>query len=210
MIQIYGHPRTSAGRCYLTLLEIGIPYESMPIDMLEKREHKLEAYLALNPNGKVPVMVDGQAVVWESIAINWYLAENYRPELLGQGPIERAETMQWSTWSQVELQPPMIDIVIQKMFTPPEARDQKVVDRALAAIPPKLQMLNQILVGKTYLVGDRVTLADLNVASVVNITAALKISLQPYPEIERWLSALKERPAFKAWMQLRGEHHPKA
>lgn len=203
MIQLYGSPRTSAGRCYLVLEEIGVAYQAMPIDMMQKREHKLPAYLQLNPNGKVPCLVDKGLVLWESIAINRYLAEKYKPELLGRDLKTRAHVAQWSTWSQVELQPPMIDIVIQTVFTPAEKRNAGVIESAHAALPPKLAVLDAYLKDKTYLVDENLSLADFDVASVVNITNALKIPRAGYPALEAWFNRMQERPSYQKWMEMR-------
>src|SRR3989344_9118391 len=122
MIKIYGAPRSSAGRCFWLLEELALPYQAMPVDMRNK-EHKSEAFLKLNPNGKVPALVDGDVVLWESIAINHYLADKYRPELLGKTPVERGLEQQWSTWSMVDLQPPLVDLIIQMVLTTEEKRN---------------------------------------------------------------------------------------
>src|SRR5687767_5881522 len=112
MIKIYGSPHSSGGRCYWTLEELGLSYERVKIDMRSK-EHKSPSYLNLNPNGKVPVMVDDDFVLWESAAINSYLAEKHRPELLGRTLQERALVQQWTLWAMVDLQPPHVDLLIQ-------------------------------------------------------------------------------------------------
>ncbi|MBX3021749.1 MAG: glutathione S-transferase family protein [Bdellovibrionales bacterium] len=203
MIQIYGTPRGSAGRCYMMLEEVGQPYEIMPLDMMEKKEHKSPEYLKLNPNGKVPCLIDGDFVIWESTAINFYLAEKYKPELLGRTPEEKGLIQQWSTWCMVELQPPLVDMIIQLMFVPEPKRDMALVERSKEKVPPMLAVLDQAMMGKTYLVNERLTVADFNVASVVNIAAAMKFDLSPYKNIERWFSGMKERPSFKKFIDLR-------
>lgn len=203
MITIYGSPRTSAGRCFWMLEEIGQPYEPRALDMMEKREHKSPAYLRLNPNGKVPCLVEGDFNLWESTAINHYLAEKYRPELLGRDARERALVQQWTTWSMVELQPPMIDIIIQNVFLPEAQRDAAVVARAQEKIPGLLKILDQALVDRTYLVGETFTLADLNAASVAHIANMLKIPLDAYAHLGAWLGRLQQRPAYRKLMELR-------
>lgn len=203
MIQIYGSPRTSAGRCYLMLEEVGVPYEAKALDMFEKREHKSPDYLKLNPNGKVPVLVDGDFVLWESIAINSYLAERYKPELLGHGAQEAAHVQQWSLWGLVELQPPLVDLIIQTMFVPEPTRDAKLIEKARVSVPPMLKVLDDHLNGKTQLVANRLTVADFNVASVANIAYAMKIDLSGYPHLTAWMGALKQRPSFKKFVELR-------
>lgn len=135
MIQIYGSPRTSAGRCYLLLEELGISYQEVPIDMMGKKEHKGEAFLKLNPNGKVPCLVDDGFVLWESLAINSYLTEKYNPALLGSNLQEKALVQQWSIWALGDLQAPMVDILIQLFFVPEEKRDQTLIKKVKKKFP---------------------------------------------------------------------------
>ncbi len=203
MLKIYGSPRTSAGRCYLMLEEVGVPYETVALDMMEKREHKSPEFLKLNPNGKVPCLIDGDFVLWESLAINYYLAEKFKPELLGAEVKERALVQQWSTWALVELQPPMVDIIIQTMFVPADKRDPAIIAKANEKIPHLLAILDKSLSGKTYLVAEKVTLADLNAASVVNIANTVKIPLDGYANLAGWFQRIKERPSFKKFVDLR-------
>lgn len=203
MIRIYGSPRTSAGRCYFLLEELGLPYEVMPLDMMGKREHKGETFLQLNPNGKVPCLIDGDYVIWESMAINWYLADKHRPELLGSTPEERGLVQQWTFWSMTELQPPLVDMIIQLVFTPEEKRDLQAVAKAKNKVPPLLRIFNEAVKGKAYILGEKFSLADLNVASVVNIAAALGITVDELPQLHSWFSRIKERPSFKKLMEKR-------
>ncbi|MCB0362836.1 MAG: glutathione S-transferase [Bdellovibrionales bacterium] len=114
MVAIYGSPRSSSGRCFWCLEEIGIEYENKPINFREK-QHKSPEYLKLNPNGKVPVLVDGDFVIWESLAINFYLAEAYKPQLLGSDIQHRGLVHQWSIWALADLQPPLIEAFIQSV-----------------------------------------------------------------------------------------------
>jgi glutathione S-transferase len=201
MVKIYGSPRSSSGRCFWLLEEIGIPYERMPLNMRE-REHKSEAFLKLNPNGKVPVLIDGDLILWESAAINSYLAEKHRPELLGQTLKDRALVNQWTIWAMAEFQPPFVDLLIQFLFTPPEKRDQQVIQKAQKNVLPKLEILNKQLEGKTYILGDGFTLADINIATVANISKMSQIDLSPFANVNRWLGQVCQRPAYLKVMAL--------
>lgn len=202
MIQIYGSPRTSAGRCFWMLEELGLPYEVKTLNMSEK-EHKSPDYLKLNPNGKVPVLIDDGFVIWESVAINQYLAEKYKPELLGQNPQERGLIQQWSVWAMVEFQPPLVDLIIQMMFVPEDKRDANVIARAKEKVPPTLKILDQALAGQDFVVGNRLTVADFNLASVVNIAQALRFELDTYPNVVRWFGRMKDRPSYKRLSDMR-------
>lgn len=203
MIKIYGVPRSSSGRCFLMLEELGLPYENVPLDMKNK-EHKSDAFLKLNPNGKVPVLVDGDFVIWESIAINNYLADKHRPELLGKTPMERGVQQQWSTWAMVDLQPPLVEILIQMVFVPEDKRSMTVIEKNREKVPPMLAILEKVLTGKDYILGKNISVADFNLVSVVNIAVMFEFDFKPYPAIGAWMGRMKDRPCFKKVAELRG------
>lgn len=196
MIKIYGSPKSSAGRCYWLLQELGLPYEAQKVDM-RAREHKGEKYLSLNPNGKVPCLADGDFVIWESMAINQYLAEKYESPLLGATPEERGLIAQWSYWAILELQRPFVDLLIQKVFVPEERRNLALIEKSEQAIPPLLDILNDHLESRKYIVTDDFTLADLNLASVVNIASSVGFNISSFTHVARWLRQCHDRPSFQ-------------
>lgn len=202
MITIYGSPRSSSGRCFWCLEEIDETYDAKPLNFKEK-EHKSLAYLKINPNGKVPTLTDDDFVIWESIAINFYLAETYKPELLGLDNKQHGLVQQWSLWGIAELQSPIIGAFIQLVFVPEERRDNGIIEKAMAKIPGLLKVLDDALEGKNYLVGDDFTLADLNVASIASLCSEIKFDLTAYKNIQTWLTQISERPAFKKYQKLR-------
>ncbi len=202
MITLYGSPRSSAGRCLWTLEEAGVQYQLKEVDMRTK-EHKSPGFLEINPNGKVPALVDGDLKLFESMAINFYIAESYKRELLGSSTAERAQVMQWSFWASSELQGPIIEVFIQKVFVPDEKRDQNVIKTNLEKLPNLFGILDQALSQKKYLVSDQFTLADINVASVATITAAIGFDLKPFAHVSSWMKAIADRPAFQRYMALR-------
>ncbi len=202
MITLYGSPRSSAGRCLWTLEETGVPYNIKDVDMRNK-EHKSADFMRINPNGKVPAMVDGDVILFESMAINFYLADAYKKELLGATPAERGLVHQWSFWASSELQDPIIQVFIQKVFVPEDKRDNKVIEDNLKKLPELLSVLNSSLEAKKYLAGNQFTLADLNTASVVGICHAIGEKLSDYPNIQTWLGAIADRPAFQKYQTLR-------
>ncbi|MCB0351142.1 MAG: glutathione S-transferase family protein [Bdellovibrionales bacterium] len=202
MIEIYGSPRSSAGRCYWMLEELGVAYKSMPLDMRAK-EHKSPEFLKLNPNGKVPCLKEDDFVIWESMAINSYLADKHQSPLMGESAEERGLIAQWSYWSQLELQKPLIDIFIQKVFVPEERRDMAVIEKAQKAAPQLFLILDQALANNKYIAGDRFTVADINVASVVAIADEVKMDISNYKNIQAWLSSCKDRPAYQKYESLK-------
>ncbi len=202
MITLYGSARSSAGRCLWCLEETGVPYENKNVDMRTK-EHQSADYLKINPNGKVPAMVDGETRLFESMAINFYLADKYKPELLGSTPEERALSYQWSFWASSELQDPIIQVFIQKMFMPEEKRSQTVIDENLAKLPALFTTLNNALASKNYLNGKTFTLADLNTMSVVSIAPHLGFDISNFKNVDSWMKAISDRPAYQNYSKLR-------
>ena len=201
MITIYGSPKSSAGRCFWCLEEAGVTYETKSIDF-RANEHKSENFLKINPNGKVPVLVDGDFNIWESLAINNYIADAYKPELLGNTPQERGLISQWSIWSVADLQVPFIDAFIQLVFVPEPHRNADIITKSFEKLPTMLGALESELEGKEYLVADRFTLADLNVSFVVSVSDDIKFDLSEYKNINAWRTRIAERGAAKRYKAL--------
>jgi glutathione S-transferase len=202
MMTLYGSPKSSAGRCVWTLEEAGAPYELKSVDMKNK-EHKSEAYLKINPMGKVPAMIDGNVTLFESMAINFYIADNYKKELLGTTSLEKGLALQWSFWATSELQPPIIEIFIQKVFMPEDKRDHTIIENNLKKLPLLLSVLNTSLAGKKFLAGTEFTVGDINTASVVSICPMIGVDFTDYPHIKSWLSAIEDRPAYQRYQAIR-------
>jgi glutathione S-transferase len=202
MVTIYGSPKTSSGRCFWALEESGVKYETKSINMREK-EHKSQEFLKINPNGKIPVLTDGDYTVWESMGINMYIAEKYKPELMGLTPEVRGQVYQWSIWSSVDLQPPLIDIFIQQVFVPEERRDLDKIEKAKAKLPELFNTIEIALKDNQYLAGDTFTMADLNTASVLHVCEAINYDFSEYKNINLWLNSIHDRKAFQAYKKLR-------
>lgn len=200
-VKIYGSPQSSAGRVYWMLEEAGVQYDRVALNMREK-EHKSPAYLAINPNGKVPTLVDGEFIIWESMAINQYLAEKYLPRMLGRTSEEKGLILQWSYWSILEMQKPAVDWLIQAVFVPEERRDHSLIEKCQKALPPLMTILDKALANKKYLATDDFSLADLNVASVVNVALSLGFSIDAYANLKIWLAVCKDRPSYKKVAEL--------
>ncbi len=192
MLTIYGSAMSSAKRSIWLMEELGLPYEVIRLNMAEK-EQKSEKYLALNPNGKVPTLVDGDFVVWESSAINVYLAEKHAPEMLGTGPEERGLIAQWSFWNHTEFYSSMEALALHKWLKTPETEE---IRNAPGQIKIRLAVLDKSLAGKTYLVAERFTLADIAVVSVADLCGWLGIDMAPYTNISAWMARVQARPAY--------------
>jgi len=203
-MKIYGSPKSSAGRCFWTLEECGVKYEVGKIDF-RQREHKAPAFLKLNPNGKIPVLEDGDFKLWESMAINSYVAHLHSPELLGKDAKSKSLVNQWSFWALAELQDPIIQVFIQLVFVPEEKRNFEFIEKQQAKLPGLFEVLNTSLENKNYLVGEEFTLADLNVFSVVEISEEIKFDYSKYSNIMNWEKNISTRQGYKKFKNLQVE-----
>ncbi|KAF1045924.1 glutathione S-transferase family protein [Xylophilus sp.] len=193
MITLYGITRSRAVRPLWTAEELGIPYE------LVERHHagpeiKRPDYLALNPNGKVPTLVDGDLVLFESLAIDLYLAKNHGGGALwAHDAQEEALIFQWTLWAATEAEPPARQWFRHTSFLPPEQRDPAQVQAALDELRSRFAVLEMTLDGRTYLLGERFTVADLNVAAVLQRLALMGGT--DYPRALAWHRRCMARPA---------------
>jgi glutathione S-transferase len=175
--------------------ELGIEFEQVPIDF--STDAKSLEYLAINPNGRVPALVDGDFVLWESMAINLYLAKRHGGALAPQTLAEEGHVLQWSFWAMTECDRAANTLTVHRFLRPEDQRDERLAAEAAQALEKPLFVLDCALDGKDYLVGGRFTVADLNVASVLSSVKLAKMSLEPYPHVDRWLRACLPRPAQK-------------
>jgi glutathione S-transferase len=194
MIDFYGSPMSSAGRTHVMLEETGAPYRYHRVNNRAPAERA--AYLAINPAGKVPFLVDGELRLPESIAINFYLAERYAPQLWADTPEGRARLMAWSLWAVTNLQPETLRVLHHTMFFTEDKRSPHEVEAGKKGSQRYLDELEAALPATGWLVGDRYTVADLNVASCVNLTSALGAGTLG-PRTAAWLAANKARPAWQ-------------
>ena len=114
---------------------------------------------------------------------------------MGDGVADQARVEQWSVWSQVDYQPPMISLFIQLVFVPEERRDQAKMDAAREKLAPLNAILDAHLAARGQMVGHGFTLADLNVASVALLNERVGIDLSGYPNLKSWLEKTLDRPA---------------
>jgi glutathione S-transferase len=192
MLRIYGDARTRAFRCAWLLRELAVEFEHVPVDLGAARSIE---FLAINPNGKVPALVDGTFVVWESIAINLYLTKKYGGELAPRTLEEEALILQWSLWVVSECEQNALAVFNHKF--PRFGRQPSDAEAAQAAqrLKQPLSVLEQALASKPYLLGDRFTVADLNVVSILAGAKAAGLDLGDVPDVARWFSSCLRRPA---------------
>jgi glutathione S-transferase len=190
---LYGTAQSRALRSIWAIEETGIDYEHVPTHYFN--ESKTADYLDVNPNGRIPALVDGDLRLFESMAINLYLAKRYGGGLYPADVADEARAWQWSVWAISEIEPLQMQVVIQRLFVPKEQRDETVVENALKGLQRPLEVLDRHLSGRANLLGDAFTVADINLAGVMNLMKMVKIDCSVHANVQRWLDACYARPA---------------
>jgi glutathione S-transferase len=195
MLQLYGNPRSRATRCLWMLEEVGQPYQLLDKSTRVDDLHSAE-YLRLNPNARIPTLVDGDLVLWESMAINLYLAQKYEGPMHCASPDVLGLAAQWSFWAMLEIEHLLLHLLEHRAVLPEFARDVSVVERNELLLKKPLTVLNDCLAGRGYLAGDGFSVADLNVASILAWGKIARLDLSAYPDLARWLDGCLARPAY--------------
>lgn len=195
-IRLYGITKSRAGRSLWALEEIGLAYEQVPVDYRSGGTRTPE-YLAVNPNGRIPTLVDRDVVLYESMAITHYLAERYDGGILPAEPDDRARALMWSFWGTNETENLMRPLIRNRLAVHPDDRDPQVADDAQALLETPLSILNEHLDRADYLVGGRFSVADINVAFSLIWLPLVNVALEGWPALTRWIENCSERPAYR-------------
>lgn len=195
MIKLYGVPGSRAARCLWMLEELGLEYENVPVHFATGDTQKPE-YLALNPNGRIPTLDDDGFVIWESMAINLYLARRYGGDLWPSTETDQSLAIQWSVWGMTEIEPPLMDILMNRAFLPEDQRDEATASAAEEKLERPLKALGRALEEREYLLGSAFTVTDLNVAAILSWGPLFGgQDLSRHSRVATWLRACSERPA---------------
>ena len=194
-VKIYGIPGSRADRSLWAIEETGIDYEHVKTNFGE--ESKADEYLEINPNGRIPALIDGDLKLFESMAINLYLTKHYARDLYPTNPNDEAKANQWSVWAISEIEPLQMQIVIQKFFVPKDKQDQAEIDQASKGLVRPLKVLDHSLRDNDYLLGEKFSVADLNVAGVMLLLKAVKFDFDPFQNVSAWIDKCHARPALE-------------
>ncbi len=178
------------------LEELGIPYEHVP---LGGSFGGLDApdYRALNPNGLVPTLRDGDLVVWESHAILRYLSARYgEGTLWPTNPAERAIVDQWTDWTATMFQPAWIKVFWQVIRTAPEDQNPAEIARSIADTSKLLAIMDGRLAQTRFLAGDNLTYADLAAGAAFYRWYSMEIERPDYEHVRAYYERLAQRPAY--------------
>jgi glutathione S-transferase len=195
------HLSTNGRKVHMALEEAKAAYEIIPVNLM-KGEQKNPEYLKLNPNGKVPTLVDDGLVMWESVAILLYLAEKFpAANLLPKAAADRARAFQWSVWQPTTFGAPASTLFRQMRFTPEGQRDQKVIDQARAEVTKNAETLAAGLQGRDYLAGT-FSVADMALMPYLYVLAELGTTLPP--AVDAYYKRLAARPSWGKVLEYKG------
>jgi glutathione S-transferase len=204
-LKIYGVARSRAIRTLWMMHELGVPFELVEVAPGVGGSRKPE-YLSLNPTGAVPWIEDDGLILWESLAINLYLAKKHGAPLGPKDIREDGQMTMWGFWSAIEIEPRAATAMYNISVLPPDERDASAAASALEALKAPLQILEHALErGGGFLVGGRFTAADLNAIACVFYLRFTPQALADKPAILAWYEAGMARPANRTAFALRGD-----
>lgn len=205
-IKIYGDAGSGSLRRVTTAAKImGIPLERMKVDLF-KGESQTEAFRSqFNPHGLTPVLEDGDTILWESSAINLYLAAKVDSPLVGTTQEERFQVLQWMFWSGEQWRTFTTTIFDERvgktvMGVP---RDETLIAFAESKIRAAAGVLDQHLAGRRFMVGDALTLADIDIAGPFSQVDRAKFPFGEFPNLVTWHDNLLR--SFPAWAETKAE-----
>jgi glutathione S-transferase len=201
MITLYGAMASRAHRTVWMLKELGIEFRHVPTPFTDGST-RTPQFLAINPNGRVPVLDDDGFIVVESMAINLYLARKHGGALAPDGLREEAQALQWSFWVVTEVEKPLLFAAANRALFAPGARDEEQAQMAMIKLDRPFKVLDAHLAARAHLLGERFTVADLNVATVMDLAPQCGIDLSPWPCLHEWHLRCLARPAAADWKDL--------
>lgn len=207
-LTIYGIGASRASRPLWTALELGVPFQHVPTPYAGGATRTPE-YLAINPNGHIPAVVDerpeGRVVVWESMACALYIARHHgKADGVGIAPAtpyEDAQALRWSFWAASEAEADALTVLMHRMVMPADQRKPELADAAERRLAVPFRVIEAELTaararGHAFLAADRFTLADLLVATVLGWARMSGPLMQAHPVTAEWLGRCVARPAF--------------
>jgi glutathione S-transferase len=190
---LYEFPPTRSIRARWTLQELGVPFDSVPVN-IPAGAHRLPEFLRINPAGKVPVLVDGDLVLTESVAIPVYLAEKY-PEkrLLPTDARQRAEAYRWLLFVATELEQPLWRITRNTRLYPETQRQPTDVVIASQEFKDMAAVLERHMNQRQFIVGDRATVVDFVAAYTLDWANEVGL-LGGFPNLLEYMRRMYARP----------------
>jgi glutathione S-transferase len=179
--------------------EVGVPLELVTVELF-KGESRTPAMRAKNPNGKLPILEDGDFVLWESTAMLAYIAAKAgRADLAPTTPRERAEVDRWTAWEGAHFGPAIRKVAFERVVKKLVGRgapDEAVVKAGIEEFATTASVLEQSLGSKEYVCGP-LTIADFDLAPYATLAASCGLDFEPYPKAKAWLGRMTARDSMK-------------
>jgi GST-like protein len=197
-IVLYWHPMSSATPVACALAELGVPHERIKVD-IHAGEQRRPEFLALNPNGKVPTLTVEGAPMFETLAIQLWLGEQYgvaRGLWPAAGTPERLQAMSWCAWAYVTFGAVLVRLVVAA-HGDAALRHEAHVAAARDGLDQLLGVLDARLAGQPWMLGAGYSLVDLVVGSVVGYGAHMGAPVASHRHVQAWLAKVQARPAMQ-------------
>lgn len=218
MLTLYGVYKSRASRNVWLLNELGVPFKLVPVIQHYRLENpqapdaplhtRSPAFLKINPNGHVPSIDDEGLVLHESLAINLYLARKHGGALAPATLAEEGQAGMWALWAANEVEPHSLLVLYHLVSNVPAERDPKIARISIEALRAPFAVLDKALAASGFAMGDRFTVADINLAEVFRYAQPARELFDAAPNVKAWLAACQARPAFKAMMAEREREKP--
>ena len=203
-MKLYYFPSPNPQKIRFALNELGVDCETVPVDLL-KREQRSAEFLALNPYGRVPVLVDSDLTLWESHAILAYLGEK-TGRLWPTTPARRADALRWLFFLTSAISPPATEVAFNRIAvklsggTPDEA----AIARGEKALPDPIRVLDQHLGSRKWMMGDEFSLVDCDYGPTLNVLDKAGFNFGDFPKVHAYLDAIRSRRAWQETPKLPG------
>jgi glutathione S-transferase len=203
MLKIWGRTTSSNVQKVLWCCgELGLEYERVDLGGPFGGNQDSE-YLAMNPNGRVPTVKDGDLVMWESNTICRYLcATRNGDRLYPKEPKARTHVERWMDWQLASVGPPMGTLLFGLIRTPPEQRDHSAIEAARRTALGAWTIIEDALDGGPYLAGEQLTLAEITLGTLVYRWHAFPIERPLLKNLKAWYERMRQRPAFKQYIEI--------
>jgi glutathione S-transferase len=200
-MKLYGFPPSpNTWKVRAVAAHLGVPLELVPVDLMKGGSHTPD-YLAINPTGRTPALVDGDFKLWESTAIMQYIASQNPNSLWPNNARAQADIARWQSWqlahfSKDGCEPLIFQRLVKQMLNLGGA-DEAVVAKGLECFNKEAKMLDEHLAKQSYLVGKELTLADFSVAAPLFYADRAAMPLQPYAKVRDWFARVSALPCWQ-------------
>ncbi|OWV88226.1 glutathione S-transferase [Rhizobium sp. N122] len=216
MLTIYGVYRSRASRVYWMAVELGLEFQSVPVLQARRLAEPLSGsaplntqspdFTAVNPMAQIPSIRDGELVMHESLAINLYLARKHGGPVAGKTVEEDGLLTMWTVWAASQVEPHSVRIVLTYDNGLENSEEGKqTIAAACQALRRPMAALESQLAGRQWIVGDRFTVADLNIAEVLRYAQSEDALFDAHPNVKAWIERCQSRAAYKRMQKTRGE-----